>query len=484
MKVFFGGFCTETNTFSPIPTGHSSFYDAVYRRRDASLDPSAAWTTPQKTWRELAAADGFDCVESLNAFAQPAGITVRAVYEDLRDTLLADLRQAMPVDGVLLFMHGAMVAAGYDDCEGDTISRIREIVGSDVPLGVELDLHCHLTELMVRKATAIVTYKEYPHTDLAPRAAELYRIIVAAMRGEARPVSRVADPRMVSIWRTSLPGMRRFIDRMQGLEGQGPILSVSLIHGFPWGDVADVGARLLVVADGDADTAQATADTLAQEIWDMRDEIATPYLTVDQALDRAEAVDGTVVIADVADNAGGGAPSDSSFVLEQMIERGIRNAALGYIWDSVAVNLCREAGEGAVINLRICGKLGPASGRTIDLRGTVRRIVVDHSQTGLGGTPAPLGDSVWFDAEGIDIVLNSDRSQPFDPDGFTRLGIPLAERKLIVLKSMQHFYAGFAPLAKEVLYVTTPGAIPPDFATLPLTKRSTPWWPKVADPHG
>jgi microcystin degradation protein MlrC len=397
---------------------------------------------------------------------------------------LADLREAMPVKGVLLFMHGAMVAEGYDDCEGDTISRVREIVGPDVPIGVELDLHCHLTALMVEKATAIVTYKEYPHTDLAPRAAELYEIIARTMRGEVRPVSRVADPRMISIWRTSLPGMRRFIDRMQDLERQGSILSVSLIHGFPWGNVADVGARLLVIANGDDKLAQETADTLAREIWDMRDEIVTSYLTLDEALDRAAKAEGTVMIADVADNAGGGAPSDSSFVLDRMIERGIRNAALGYVWDPIAVKLCQEAGEGAVIDLRICGKLGPASGMPLDLRGTVRRILPNHSQTGLGSTPAPLGDSVWFESDGIDIVLNCDRSQPFNPDGFTQLGIPLAERKLIVLKSMQHFYAGFAPLAAEVLYVTTPGAIPPDFASLPLTKRSCPWWPKVANPHG
>ena len=484
MKIFFGGFCTETNTFSPIPTGRNSFYDAVFRRRDASLDPTAAWTAPQKVWRDKALADGYDCIESINAFAQPAGVTVREIYEELRDTLIADLREAMPVHGVLLFLHGAMVAEGYDDCEGDTISRIREIVGPDVPIGVELDLHCHLTARMVDQATAIVTYKEYPHTDLAPRAAELYDIVAKAMRGEVRPVSRVADPRVISVWRTSLPGMRRFIDRMQRLEGDGPILSVSLIHGFPWGDVADVGSRVLVITDSDDGVAQATADMLAREIWQMREEIATPYLGVDGAIDRALDVDGTVVLADVADNAGGGAPSDSSFVLERLLARGIRNVALGYVWDPVAVALCREAGEGSTIELRICGKLGPASGRPIDLRGTIRRIVENHSQTGLGGTPAPLGDSVWFEADGIDIVLNTDRTQPFSPDGFTRLGIPLAERKLIVLKSMQHFYAGFAPLAKEVLYVTTPGAIPPDLATLPLARRTTPWWPKVADPHG
>ena len=336
---------------------------------------------------------------------------------------------------------------------------------------------------MIDSDAILVACKEYPHTDIAPRAGELFEIIAGAMEGRLRPVSAVADPRMISIWRTSLPGMRRFIDRMQGLEGTGSILSVSLIHGFPWGDVTDVGARVLVVTNNDPATAQSTANTLAREIWEMRDAIVTAYLSVDQALDRAADVDGTVVIADVADNAGGGAPSDSSFILERLIARGIRNVALGYVWDPVAVRLCQEAGEGAVIDLRICGKLGPASGIPIDLRATVRKIAADHRQTGLGGTPAPLGDTVWITAEGIDVVLNSDRSQPFDPDGFTELGIPLNERKIIVLKSMQHFYAGFAPLATEVLYVTTPGAIPPDVVTLALTKRMTPWWPKVENPH-
>lgn len=484
MRIFFGGFCTETNTFSPIPTGRNSFHDEVFRRRDASLDPTAAWTAPQKVWRARATAAGHDCVESLNAFAQPAGVTVRAVYEELRDTLLADLYAAMPVDAVLLFMHGAMVAEGYDDCEGDTLARIRAIVGPDVPVGVELDLHCHLTAQMVEAATAIVTYKEYPHTDLAPRAEELYDIVLAAAEGRVTPVSAVADARMIGIWRTSLPGMRRFIDRMQGLEGRDGLLSVSLIHGFPWGDVADVGARVLVITDGDHGLAQRTADTLAAEFWAIRDQVDTPYLSVDAALDRAIAGEGTTVIADVADNAGGGAPSDSSFVLERLLARGIRDAALGYVWDPVAVGMCREAGEGAVLDLRICGKAGRASGTPIDLRATVRRLADNHSQTGLGGTPAPMGHSAWISAEGIDIVLNTERGQPFNPDGFTRLGLPLPDRRIIVVKSMQHFHAAFSPLAREVLYVTTPGAIPPDFPDLPLTKRQVPWWPKVADPHG
>ena len=125
MKVFIGGFCTETNTFAPIPTGNSNFFDDVFRRKDASLDDSAPWTAAQRVWRASADKKNLEVFESINAFAQPAGVTVKSVYEKLRNLLLDDLKAISNVDMVLLFMHGAMVAEGYDDCEGDTIARSR-----------------------------------------------------------------------------------------------------------------------------------------------------------------------------------------------------------------------------------------------------------------------------------------------------------------------------------------------------------------------
>jgi len=483
MALFIAGFATESNTFSPLPTGSASFYGETFRRRDASLDETAPWTAAQRVWRRRAAAEGMDVVESVSAFAQPAGRTVRAVYEELRTTVLADLQAVMPVEAVCLALHGAMAAEGYDDCEGDLIAAIRAIVGSDVPIGVELDLHCHLTEKMVENATVIVTYKEYPHTDIADRAGEIFDLVIGVARGQIRPVMALHDLRMIGVWRTSAPPMRRFVEHMQALEGEDGILSVSFGHGFPWADVADVGARMLVIADGDAERAAAVARTLGDEIWRMRDEVATSYLSPDAAIDQALAAPrGPVVIADVADNAGGGAPSDSSFVLESLVERGVDGAVLGYIWDPLSVSLCHEAGEGARLDLRLCGKLGPASGQPIDLAVEVRRLAANHGQTGLGKTPSPLGDSAWVRAGGIDLVLTSLRAQPFYPDGFTDLGITLDDKRIIVVKSMQHFMAGFGALASDVLYVTTPGAIPPEFDGLPYTKRSGPFWPKVADP--
>jgi len=484
VKLFIAALATETNTFAPLPTGRSAFFEREYFRDDGSRHPPRIGNIPLIAWRGLADRDGHEVAESISTFAQPGGITLRNVYEELRDTLLADLRAAMPVDVVLLFMHGAMVADGYDDCEGDTLARVREVIGPDATLGIELDLHCHLTETMRRHADATVLFKEYPHTDIGERAPELYAICLAAARGEIRPVTAFAECRMISMWRTPFAPMRAFVDRMSALEGREGILSVSLGHGFPWADVADVGAKMVVVADGDQAKADALARELAGEFFVLREATDTAYDTVDEGIDRALGGDGSgpIVLADIADNAGAGASSDSTYVLARLVERGIQDVATGLYWDPVAVSICREAGLGATFDLRIGGKCGPASGQPVDLRVTVRALADAHSQAGLSGGRALLGPSAWVEADGIHIVLTTIRQQCFAPDSFTGLGLTLADKRLVVVKSMQHFYAAFEPVAREIRYVAAPGAVPPDYASIPYTKRVTPFWPKVADP--
>ena len=484
MKIFFATLATETNTFSPIPTGKAAFMaDRDWYRTDGSLHPPALGNTALIQWRTAATADGHAVAESICASAQPAGTTLRNVYEHLRGLIIDDLKAAMPVDVVLLCMHGAMVADGYDDCEGDTLAHVRAIVGPKATIGIELDLHCHLTELMRGNADAIITYKEYPHTDIAERARELYTLCTRAQQGEVKPVMAYHDCRMISMWRTSVEPMKSFVARMQSLEGKNGILSVSFGHGFPWGDVPEVGAKMVVIADGDQAKAQALATELGEEIWRIREECFPRHDTIDGGIDAALAApSGPIVMADVADNAGGGAPSDNTAILKRLVERGVTNAAIGCFWDPVAVQFCIEAGVGASFDLRIGGKCGIASGEPVDLKVTVMAIVADHTQGGLSGSRAKLGDSVWVRAGGIDIVLNSTRSQVFRPDAFTGLGLTLDDKKIVVVKSTQHFYAGFAPIAKEVRYIAAPGAIGPDFANIPFTKRTIPYWPRVENP--
>jgi microcystin degradation protein MlrC len=481
MHLFTACLGTETNTFSPIPTGARLFAQTALVRGGAHGDRPNLFALPLMEFRARAEARGWRVTESVCAFAMPAGFTVQKVYEGLRDEILADLAKAMPVDGVLLSLHGAMVADETESCETDLVARVRAVVGPGVPIGVELDLHCHLTDELVAASTAIVIFKEYPHTDVRERAGELFAIVAAAMEGRSVPCMALFDCRMLGLYPTALEPMASFLRKVSGLEGRDGVLSISIGHGFPWGDVAQAGTRVLVVTDGDRADGQGLARTLGLELRALRPQIEAPWLSLEAALGKAlAAAEGPIVLADMADNAGGGAPSDSTFVLRAMLERGMGNAALGLLWDPGAVALCFEAGEGARIKLRIGGKLGAMSGDPLDVEATVSRVAHDAVQEGLGAK-VNMGDSaairVAAGTGAIDIVLISKRTQCFTPTAFAALGIDVSARRYVVVKSMNHFRAGFAPLAREILYVAAPGAIDFNYRRIPYKRLNRPIYP-------
>ncbi|HEV7322422.1 MAG TPA: M81 family metallopeptidase [Ensifer sp.] len=482
MKLFIAGLDTETNTFSPMQTGIEAFEENLIAYGDGTSRPLNCCSSQMFVWRRAAEHKGWQVVESLCAVAEPGGKTTRAVYESFRGTILDDLKAAMPVDAVMLALHGACVAEGYDDVEGDLLHHVRQLVGPAIPVAAELDLHCHITDRMLASATMIATYKEYPHTDIEDVAAELFHLMERTLAGEVRPTMGVYDCRMISTFHPHRAPLRGIVDRMKAAEGQDGVLSVSFGHGFPWGDVEDVGAKMLVVTDNDPDKAAQTAEAFGREIFDAREEMRGAYLSIDAALDRAVAArSGPIVLADVSDNAGGGAPGDSTFVLRRIVERGIGDVAACLYWDPIAVRLCREAGEGATLPLRLGGKIGPASGDPLDLTVTVRRIASGITQR-FGATPLGIGDAVWVSAGSVDIVLNTVRTQTFHPECMVALGLNPALKKIVVVKSSNHFRAGFEPIAREILYVAAPGALQPFFADVPFTKLKRPYWPRVADP--
>lgn len=484
MKFFIAQLATETNTFAAAPTGLGDFEEYGLFHGDASRIAPDGTGSFMRFLRDLIEADGNEVVESICTLAQPANRTVRHVYEALRDEMLADLRAAMPLDAVQLLLHGAMAADGYDDCEGDLAARIRAIVGPGVAVGIELDLHCHFTELMHRSADVIIAFKEYPHIDTDARAEELYRILVGTVAGQLRPVTAVFDCKMVGLWHTTRDPMESFVRRMQSVEEWPGVLSVSLGHGFPWGDVPEAGAKLWVVTDNDPALARALATQLGGEFWDLREAIRAVAVGIDDALDSVlPAGDAPVVLADIADNPGGGAAGDSTFILRRLIEREVGNAVVGAVWDLGAVHICKSAGQGAELDLRIGGKCGPASGTPLDLRVVVRAVVDNHTQSALGSRER-LGTCVWVEAtNGLHIVLSSIRTQTYGTDLFTGMGITLEDKAIIVVKSTQHFHAQFAPLARAVLYVSTPGAMAIDFAAIPYRLRALDFWPRVENPH-
>ena len=226
MRLFSATIATETNTFSPLPTSIEAYRENVFLRPGEHPDASPLMcTAPLWVARRRAKAEGFTLIEGSCFAASPAGYTNRADYEFMRDEIIGQLRAAMPLDGVLLGLHGAMVAHGYDDVEGDVIARVREVVGAKCVIGVELDPHCHLTVKRVRHADIIVLYKEFPHTDVVERAEEVLDLVLRTLRRQATPVMSLYDCRQIGSYPTTLPLMRAFVDRVSALEGHDGVLT-------------------------------------------------------------------------------------------------------------------------------------------------------------------------------------------------------------------------------------------------------------------
>ena len=489
MRVFTASLATETDTFSPMITGEEAFRASFYAGPGAFGDEPRLFCGQLLAARKRGAAANWEVIEGTCTFAQPAGTVTRGAYELFRDEILDQLRAAMPVDMVVLGLHGAMVADGYDDCEGDLLARVRAIVGPEVPVGAELDPHCHLTETMTASADVLICFKESPHTDFVERGEELVDLIADCARKKIRPATSVYDCRMIQFMPTVDEPMRSFVDRVKSLEGKDRVLSISIVHGYTLGDVADLGVKIVVVTDDAKAHGDRLAAELGRELYDLRHQLFPESASMDAALDEALALlerpgRGPVVIADRADNAGGGSPSDSTYFIDRAIQRRIDGVAVGPVWDPIAVKQCFAAGEGGVFALRFAGKMGPTSGQPIDARVRVVRCVRGATQT-FAGARDELGDAAsieLLDHGSLAVVLISTRTQALGLDLFSGLGVDPERRRIVIVKSFTHFNAAFRPIARAVLYTGGPGPLTLNVRDVPYTKIARPLWPLVEDP--
>ena len=483
MKIFAAGIATETNTFSRIPTTLEDFVIERPGESDVNGRHSLNLTT---IWQQRAQQLGHDYVFGLMAWAPPGGATIERTYEALRDELIQRLEGALPVDIVLLMLHGSMVSTECDDCESDIIRRARDIVGPDTVIGVELDLHCNLSAEKIACADLVITYKEYPHTDSNDRAAELFDLAIASWRGEIKPTMALFDCRMVGLYPTSQQPMRGFVDSMKAAEGHKGILSVSLGHGFQFSDVPHAGAKMLVITDNDRQVASRWAKALGLEAHSIRHKIGfdSISLPMDQAFSRAcNSTRYPVVVADQSDNPGGGAPGDSTFALRWILEHQVQGVGMAIFYDPEVVKTAKKAGVGATVSVRLGGKTGVASGDPVDLEALVGAILPNyvHGLPQRVGRPMqfPAGDVVALRCGSVDLLVGSERCQCFSPQIFQDAGINPRKKRLLVPKSAQHFYDSFAEIAAEVIYMSAPGAVAPDPRGISYQKLDTrnryPW---------
>ena len=480
MRLFFGGILTETNTFSPIPVGLENFTERGLLRGDEVLDPVRG-----SDMAIYARALGLDVVGGLYCEAHPGAAVRRDAYEALRNELLERLHAAGPVDIVALNMHGGMVAQGYDDCEGDLIRRIRAIVGPGVVIGCELDPHSHLSPAMHDNAI-LMCYRENPHIDISLRGRELVDLLLRTARREVQPVTSVFNCRMADVFQTQREPMKGFVARMRAMEGCDGVLSISIVHGFRRADIPLLGTQVIVITDDNASRGAELAERLGRELFEMRGQCADPTQPMDEAVATALAWDaatlGPLVLAEMADNPGGGSPGDATYVLKALIDAGIDRIAAGVFIDPLAVRCAIDAGLGARLTMRVGGKACPLSGPPLDLEVTVTAIDPAAKIVIGGDTIVPMGRAVALRFANGELLLAENRNQTYGPSIFADLGIDLRCQRVILVKSAQHFKAHFADITQHSLTLDSPGVCVADVTKLPFKRLTRPLWPWDENP--
>ncbi len=464
MRFFVAMFSHETNTFSTLPTDRRQFAARELRYGGEIFEAYRRTGTCLGGMIDAAAERGVTLLPSVAAAASPAGPVAQKFYAEMTERLKADLAAAGPLDGVLLDLHGAMVPAELEDGEGELLAAVRAVVGADTPVAVTLDFHANVSDAMVRHATLLHGYKTYPHVDMAERGLEATLRLLDVAAGRLRPAVAFRRPPLlppIAGQLTTRGPMRRLYDLADEMERQPGVVSISIFAGFPLADIHDAGLSLYVVTNTDQALADRLADRLAEEAWAGRREFLHTAVPVREAVARALALPGRpVILADIADNTGGGAAGDGTEILRELFRVGAPSATAACLWDPAAAAACVRAGVGATVSLEVGGKVDDRHGAPVRVTGRVRALSDGHfvhKGPMFRGLPGRLGPTAVLEADGVKIILISLRWQTLDPEMIRLVGIEPTAEQIVVVKSTVHFRAAFEPLAHAIIEVDAPG---------------------------
>ena len=487
-RVLIASIKHETNTFSRVPADIAAFEARYCLRSEEILRHMRSTRVEMAAFFDAAERYGWHLTHPIATSATPCGKVARAAYDAFAAEILTAIDAEAPWDAILLALHGAMVLEDEEDGEGLLLQQVRDRVGREVPIGVSLDLHANVTDRMAALADVLVSYRTYPHVDQYETAAQVAELIQRRLNGEVRPRTVVARRELLDgadHGRTTAPGpMTETLALADRLLAEDPgLLAASINGGFPWADIHDAGPTAVVVADGDA-PAEAAARTLIDEIWRQRHvtTIKTAGIAEGVAAARGAAGgDGPVVLADFADNPGGGGYGDATGLLRAMIEGDLRNAAFATICDPEAAAACRAAGAGTRVSLSLGGKVEARYGAPIEVSGVVRRLADGpfHLEGPMAkGSEIDLGPSAVLGVGGIDIIINSNRHQVLDRACFLHVGIEPEAKAVLAIKSAHHFRAAFSPIASRIVVVDEGGGLTSrNYRTLPYRNVRRPVFP-------
>ncbi len=488
MRLFLAMMSHETNTFSNIPTDRAQFEARNLHYGGEILEAYRGTGTCLGGMIDAAARLGATLVPSVAAAASPAGLVTKDVYGHVKERMLRDLSAAGAVDGVLLDLHGAMVPEGLDDGEGDLIEAVRAVVGPAVPIAVTLDFHGNLSEAMVRGADLLNGYKTYPHVDMGERGVEATERLIDIIGRRLKPTVAFRKPPLLpplGNQGTARGPMRRLYDLAAAMERDPKVISISIFAGFPLADIPDAGFGVYVVTNDDQALAERLADEIADTAWKHRHEFIHTALPVREAVAKALAAPGRpIVLADMADNTGGGAAGDGTEILRELVRVGARSAVVACLWDPKAVALCAQAGVGASVTLDVGGKVDDRHGAPLRVTGVVRTLSDGrfvHKGPMARGLPGRLGTTAVLDVNDVKVILISYRWQTLDPEMIRFVGIDPLDHKILVVKSTIHYRAAFEPIASLIIEVDAPGLSSSNLARFDFKRIRRPIFPLDPD---
>lgn len=465
MRLATLGLFHEANTFSPLLAGQQLFADGNVLRGDEITDRYADSAATMGGFLAANQWAGVEVVPLVFARLTPMGPITGDAFETLVDEMLDSLAASGPWDGVLLALHGAAVAEHILDADGEIATRVRRLVGPDVPIGATLDLHANISQRLIDALTVTTVYQTNPHIDARDRAIDCADLIVRTVRGQIRPRQALLQlPLVANIARqdTSEPPMSRLIAGAASIARRPGMLSVSLVEGFPYADVPHLGMSCLAIHDGDQAAARSAAQELADEVWANRDGLQAHGLSVEDALDIAERESrGPVVLLDVGDNIGGGAPGDSTVILIAAIKRGLRSL-VQTLCDPDAVQECIRADIGSTVRLAVGARHPHSPGEPVTVEGRVRLIsdgrFEDASPTHGGFRYHDMGlTAVLETTDGHTLILTSKPIMNSSLEQLLSLGVEPFHFHVIVAKGVNSPRAAYQPIASRLLVVDTDG---------------------------
>ena len=485
MRIGIIGFLHESNTFVAAVTTRADFSACHLDVGQQILD---RWQgTHHEVGGFLAGADqyGFEPVPIVVAVAMPSGPLTAETFDGIWKDIREGLRGAGNLDGVLLALHGATVAVNAPDADGQIVTRLRRVVGPTMPIVMTLDLHANISSHMVVGVTATILYRTTPHVDQQERGFEAAQMIAQTVRGEIRPVQALETPPMVTNvikQDTSQEPAALLIRRLEDILHQPSILSAGIGYGYPRADVPEMGTSIVVVANGEQRAANEHAIGLSQEVWRLRHRFVGEIPTAAQAIRQAAAFEGQpVVVSDMGDNIAGGAPGDSTILLQEILRQGVLNG-LVVLWDPQAAASCITAGVGSHVQIKVGGKTADQHGKPVAIQGRVRTIC-----DGMFFEPQPRHGGRSEQNQGLSvvvetgqrhtIVLTSLRMAPLSLHQILSLGIDPQAKKIITVKAAIAPRAAYACVAAHFILADTPGPTSADLKSFKYQHRRQPLFP-------